>query len=86
MTSITANRRRGLAIALAVLLLDQLIKFLVAVPLSLPTMRSMEIVDIFSLTWVRNFGTSFGLFRVESDMGRWLLVGFTGIIAAAVDG
>ncbi len=80
----SALRRRGLTVAFAVLALDQLIKFIVMVPLSLPTVRSMELVDIFALTFVRNFGTSFGLFRADSDAGRWFLVAFTSAIAAVV--
>lgn len=41
----------------------------------------IEISPIFDLTMVWNYGVSFGLFRADSAIGRWLLVAVTGAIA-----
>ncbi len=77
-------RRLGLLVAATILIADQLVKWIVTVPLSLETIRSFPIVPFFQLTWVKNYGVSFGLLTADSDMQRWLLVAFTAAVAAAV--
>lgn len=78
------HRRLGLIVAATILILDQLVKWIVTVPLSLETIRSMPILPIFNLTWVQNFGVSFGMLTADSHLQRWLLVAFTGLVAAGV--
>ena len=77
-------RRFGFAVALLVLGLDQLSKWIVANPLSLATRGSMEIMSIFSLTWMQNYGVSFSLLTAHSEAQRWGLTAFTGLVAAGV--
>lgn len=77
-------RRRGLALAAGVLLLDQLVKWVVAGPLSLASKRSIDLFPAFALTWAENRGISYGLFAADSEAQRWLLVGVTAVIAAGV--
>ena len=77
-------RRLGLLVAATILIADQLVKWIVSVPLSLETIRSFPIVPFFQLTWVKNYGVSFGMFTADSDAQRWVLVAFTGAVAAAV--
>lgn len=62
--------------ALLVIVLDQLSKAWVVSGIDLPEVRQIVVWDpIFSLTWVRNFGVSFGLFGDGS--ARWLLTVFS---------
>jgi signal peptidase II len=77
-------RRLGLRLALVVLALDQLSKWIVVSPLSLPSIRQMVLVPIFSLTWAQNYGISLGLFSAESPWQRWLLVALTALVATGV--
>ena len=78
------HRRLGLIVAALVLAADQLVKWIVTVPMSLETIRSMPILPIFNFTWVQNFGVSFNMFAADSNMQRWLLVAFTGLVAVGV--
>jgi signal peptidase II len=78
------HRRLGLSIAATIVILDQLVKWIVTVPLSLETIRTIEITSFFDLSWVQNFGVSFGMLEARSDLTRWLLVGFTAAVAAGV--
>lgn len=78
------HRRLGILVAATVLIADQLVKWIVTVPLSLEKVRSIGILPFFDLTWVKNYGVSFGMLTADSDAQRWLLVGFTAAVAAGV--
>ena len=80
------HRRLGFAIAGAVLILDQLIKYLVTYPLQLPSYGRLgfEITPFFNLTWTENRGVSMGFFYAETHLMRWLLVAMTMAIAGFV--
>ncbi len=78
------HRRLGLIVAALVLIADQLVKWAITVPLSLEKVRSITILPFFDLTWVQNFGVSFGMLTADSDTQRWLLVAFTAAVAAGV--
>lgn len=64
----------GLAVAGVVFVLDQLTKAWILYGVRLQEVGKIELSPIFDLTFVRNFGVSFGLFREGGDLGRWLLV------------
>lgn len=64
-----------------VIFLDQLSKYWVLNKLDLNTIGSIDVSKIFDLTMVWNFGVSFGIFRANSEIGRWGLVIFTSIIS-----
>jgi len=76
----------GAVMALVVLLLDQLIKYIVTVPLQLESRGydGLEILPIFKLRWLENRGVSMGFFHADTDMMRWILVGMTAAIALFV--
>lgn len=76
--------RAGYGLALAVFLADQLVKWIAAGPLDLPGRLVIELLPIFDLRFVRNYGVSMGFLVAGSDGERWLLVGLTGAIAASV--
>ncbi|MCM8557632.1 signal peptidase II [Sphingomicrobium sediminis] len=78
------SQRRAFAIALAIFIVDQVVKWWVINPLNLEARETIEIVGIFSLTWVENRGISLGLLQAGSETARWALVIGTAAIAAGV--
>lgn len=78
------NRVLGFSIAAVIFALDQLIKWAVTGPLQLQQHGSIEIIPIFRLSWVENYGVSLGLLTANSATGRWLLVAMTAVIASGV--
>ncbi len=77
-------RTLGLCIALVVLIFDQIIKYIVSVPLALKSRGVIELIPIFRLTWMENRGTAMGLFTAGSETARWGLVAMTTVIAVIV--
>lgn len=77
-------RPLGLVMAFAVLVLDQLSKFIITGPLGLPTRAPIELLPIFRLIWVQNFGISLSLFTAGSETARWALALGTAVIAVGV--
>jgi signal peptidase II len=78
------TRSVSLIIAFLVFALDQATKWVVAYPLQLEFRHTIEIADIFNLTFVKNTGVSLGLLSADGDLGRWLLVAMTAAIAIFV--
>jgi len=77
--------RRGLATALALFLVDQVIKWAITGPMGLRSLGDVrEIMPIFNLRFVPNYGISLGLLTADSNASRWALVAMTGAIALAV--
>jgi signal peptidase II len=82
---VNVTRWIGLAVAVAVFLIDQGTKFYVTGPLGLNVQdASMTILPIFDLRFVKNVGVSLGLLPASGSTMRWLLVAMTGAIAAGV--
>ena len=80
------HRKMGLSVALIVLIFDQLIKYIVTVPLQLESRgdEGLEILPIFKLRWLENRGVSMGFFHADTETARWLLVGMTVAISLFV--
>ena len=77
--------RLGLAVALLVLILDQLAKWVVTHPLGLNQLGDqLVLLPIFNFTYTENEGISLGLLNASNPIGRWMLVGLTSAIALAV--
>ena len=81
-----SNRATGFVIAFLIFVFDQATKWVVTYPLSLAEQpqQTIRITSFFNLHWVENKGISLGLLSAGSEMGRWLLVGLTAIIAGLV--
>jgi signal peptidase II len=77
-------RRAAYALALLVFVVDQLVKYWVITGLELQARGSIPVLPVFSLTWVENRGVSMGMLTADTEVGRWLLVGLTGLIATVV--
>lgn len=82
----TNHRPLGLIVAFVTLLLDQIVKYVVAVPLALRERGELgiDILPIFRLRWLENRGVSMGFFHADTDFARWALVGMTMLIALFV--
>ncbi len=82
--TLTRFRTEGVVLALAILVIDQLAKFIVTGPLALSSRLQIEITPFFNLTWAENRGVSMGFLTAETETARWMLVVLTGIIATIV--
>ncbi|MGZ8312128.1 MAG: signal peptidase II [Allosphingosinicella sp.] len=80
------NRSTAFVIAFLIFVFDQATKWVVTYPLNLAGQPDQQIrlVSFFNLKWVENTGVSLGLLSAGNEMGRWLLVGMTSIIALLV--
>jgi signal peptidase II len=76
--------RLAYLLAGVVIALDQLTKALILYAVRLPEVGKVELSSIFDLTMVWNRGVSFGLFRADQDLTRWLLVLFSLGVSAAL--
>jgi signal peptidase II len=74
----------GFLIAALVFAVDQFTKGLMVGPLQLQSVRQIELLPIFNLTWTENNGISLGLLNASTETGRWLLVAMTAAIAIGV--
>jgi signal peptidase II len=78
------HRRLGLFIAALTFAADQFTKYMVAGPLDLMNRGQIEIMTVFNLTWVKNYGVSLGMLTAESAGQRWALVTLTAAVAIGV--
>ena len=83
-SQIKANRLIGIAIALTILVLDQLIKWVVTYIFQLRERLEITLLPIFKLSWTENRGVSMGFLTTDSELERWLLVVLTAGIAGFV--
>ena len=72
------------AIALMVVVVDQLSKYWVLSVLDLAHRPPIKLLPFFRLSFVDNPGVSFGLFRADAPAGRWLLVLFALVFIAVL--
>ncbi|MET0137655.1 MAG: signal peptidase II [Sphingobium sp.] len=72
-------RRYGVIAALAVAIIDQIIKYCVTDVLDLPARGGFGIVlaPFFNLTFTQNYGVSMGFFHADTVTMRWVLVAMT---------
>ena len=78
------SRRLGLLIALAIFVVDQVVKWAITGPIALDEVGQITLLPIFNLTWVQNYGVSMGFLTAGSDTTRWALVGLTAAIGLGV--
>ena len=78
------NRNNAYWLAAILLVVDQISKWFILVPLKLREVGEIVLLPIFSLTYVENRGISLGMLHADTDTGRWLLVAMTAAIAVGV--
>lgn len=71
----------GALIAAAVIVSDQLAKYWIMFVIELPRRGRIDLSPVFDLTMVENRGVSFGMFQADG-LGRWILAGFSLLVAA----
>lgn len=76
-----AARRIGWAAVILVLLLDRVSKFYILDGLGMTVGDTRPLLPFFSLTFVWNEGISLGLFQQNTDIGRFFLIGLTGLVS-----
>ncbi|WP_296595532.1 signal peptidase II [Phenylobacterium sp.] len=79
---VTKNGWTAYAIALAVIVLDQLSKYWILGVLRLPEQQPHEVLWPLQFTRIWNEGVSFGLLQAQHDVVRWGLVLFSLGVAA----
>ena len=77
-------KRSAYALAAFVFLADQLVKYWIMHVVELEQRITVPVLPFLSLTWVENRGVSMGMLTADTDVGRWMLVGLTGLIATVV--
>lgn len=77
-------KRLAYGLAAVVFLLDQLVKHWIVNVVRLEEQITIPVLPFFSLTWVENRGVSMGMLTADTEVGRWLLVGLTAVIATVV--
>lgn len=78
------NRAIGYGLAAGVFVLDRLSKWWLLGGFDLAAKSPVEIFPFFNLTLVWNRGISLGLFQMEGEGGRFLLIALTAAITALV--
>jgi signal peptidase II len=79
MTSITKLGWTALTLALAIIAVDQAVKYWILADLELPLRASVKLAGPFYLTMVWNPGVSFvgGFMQSHKELVRWLLAAFS---------
>jgi signal peptidase II len=79
------SRSLGFIVALAVFGLDQLVKWIVTGPLGVDHDGAQYyILPFFQFSYTQNQGISLGLLNATTEIGRWMLVALTSVIAVGV--
>ncbi len=77
--------RTLLAAGICAFLIDQISKYLVVHWLDLSQVQSIDVLPpLLNFRYGENRGINFGLFDGGSDLGQWVLIGFSLLIVAAV--
>ena len=74
----------GYALAAAVFLLDQAVKYWIIHVVRLQEFGYIDVAPVMNLVWVENRGVSLGLLAGGGELARWGLTVVTGGISAAV--
>lgn len=82
---LTPLRLRALALAGAVIVLDQALKTLILTKVMDPP-RVIEVLPVFNLVLVWNRGVSFGMLHMDSPWAPWILAGLALGVSALLVG
>jgi len=81
---LTPNRFKGIVLAIAVMIVDQLVKWYMLAGLELRRVGVIDILPFFDLRYAENRGISYGFLTADSLESRILLFLLTGAIALGV--
>jgi signal peptidase II len=74
--------RYALILAALIIAADQAVKWWILYGLQLPLLVTRQVAGPLYLTMVWNAGVSFGFLQAQHDVARWLLSGFSLVVAA----
>ncbi len=83
-STLTGNVARALAALAIIVTVDQLTKWLVVEQMNLREVKAIDVMPFFNLRMAWNPGVNFGLMSAETELGRWLLIAFTGTISVVL--
>ena len=79
------SRSLAFNIAAMIFIVDQLVKFWIVQVLRLYSyVDGVVLLPFLKLTWGENRGVSMGMLTADGNIGRWMLVGLTALIATGV--
>jgi signal peptidase II len=81
MNRITKLGAMALVLALAIIVADQAVKYWILHVLRLQEGETLAVIGPIHLTGVWNPGVSFGFLQAQHDLVRWMLAGFSIIVA-----
>jgi signal peptidase II len=84
MNGITKLGWTALVLALVIVVTDQAVKYWILEVLRLQEGQSIQILGPIHLTGVWNHGVSFGFLQAQHDLVRWLLAGFSIVVAVVL--
>lgn len=74
----------GYLLAVAIFILDRMSKYWIVEVIDLRHTGPIELLPFLNLTFVENRGISLGLFQMDGETGRYLLIALTGIVSLIV--
>lgn len=78
------NVARALVALVLIVAVDQFTKWLVVEQMNLRVVKAIDFIPFLNFRMAWNPGVNFGLLSADTEMGRWLLIGFTGTISVAL--
>ncbi|MFN3854163.1 MAG: signal peptidase II [Phreatobacter sp.] len=76
--------RTGLIVLVAAFVLDQAFKLFMFQVIDIEARQVITVAPVLDLVMAWNYGISFGLFRQDAEIGRWLLIAFKAIAVVLI--
>lgn len=76
--------RIGLIVLVAAFVLDQAFKLFMFQVVDIEARQVITVAPVLDLVMAWNYGISFGLFRQDAELGRWLLIAFKAVAVALI--
>lgn len=76
--------RTGLIVLVAAFVLDQAFKLFMFQVVDIEARQVITVAPVLDLVIAWNYGISFGLFRQDAEIGRWLLIAFKVLAVALI--
>lgn len=76
--------RTGLIVLVAAFVLDQAFKLFMFQVVDIEARQVITVAPVLDLVMAWNYGISFGLFRQDAEIGRWLLIAFKVLAVALI--
>lgn len=76
--------RTGLIVLVVAFVLDQAFKLFMFQVIDIEARQVITVAPVLDLVMAWNYGISFGLFRQDAEIGRWLLIAFKAIAVVLI--